>query len=314
VTIEPCGKDLATAGGSRDRSDAIAREVFDREPPLNVAYEFLNVGGKKMSTSKGRGTPAHVIAEVLPPEQLRFLFLRTRPNTAIEFDPDGTDAIPRLFDEFDRVADAAAGRPVRGSLPPSPERVFAYASVTTDPGEIAAQAAAFRMPFGHVAFLVQQPGIDDAALRERAATEKGSPLTTLESELLEDRARSARRWLDTYAPASARIRVRRDALPREAAELEVGQRTFLGALVATADGDHNGASPAGDAWQARIFETATASGLPAGQAFAAIYLAFLGRPNGPRAGWLLASLDRGFVVARLRAAAGQPATPGGGAS
>ncbi len=29
VTIEPCGKDLATAGGSRDRADAIAREVFD---------------------------------------------------------------------------------------------------------------------------------------------------------------------------------------------------------------------------------------------------------------------------------------------
>src|SRR5487761_2525178 len=33
VTIEPCGKDLATAGGSRDRSDALAREVFDRAPP-----------------------------------------------------------------------------------------------------------------------------------------------------------------------------------------------------------------------------------------------------------------------------------------
>src|SRR5512141_3349087 len=39
VTIEPNGKDLATAGGSRDRSNAIAREVFDREPPLNFAYE-----------------------------------------------------------------------------------------------------------------------------------------------------------------------------------------------------------------------------------------------------------------------------------
>ena len=58
VTIEPCGKDLATAGGSRDRSDAIAREVFEREPPINVPYEFLNIGGRKMSTSKGRGTPA----------------------------------------------------------------------------------------------------------------------------------------------------------------------------------------------------------------------------------------------------------------
>src|SRR4029079_13124441 len=86
VTIEPCGKDLSTAGGSRDRSDAIAREVFEREPPLNVPYEFLNIGGKKMSSSKGVGAAAHEIVEVIPPEQIRFFFLRPRPNHAVDFD------------------------------------------------------------------------------------------------------------------------------------------------------------------------------------------------------------------------------------
>ena len=126
VTIEPGGKDLSTAGGSRDRSDAIAREVFEREPPLNVPYEFLNLGGKKMSSSKGVGAAAHTIAEVIPPEQLRFLFLRPRPNQAIEFDPDGTDAVPRLFDEFDKFAAATAGREVKGELPPGYEATFRY--------------------------------------------------------------------------------------------------------------------------------------------------------------------------------------------
>mgnify|MGYP003704799807 FL=1 len=86
VTIEPCGKDLATAGGSRDRSDAIAREVFEREPPINVPYEFLNVGGRKMSTSRGKGAAAHAIADTIPPEQLRFLFVRSRPNQVVEFE------------------------------------------------------------------------------------------------------------------------------------------------------------------------------------------------------------------------------------
>src|SRR4051812_16337124 len=123
VTIEPCGKDLATAGGSRDRADAVAREVFEREPPIRVDYEFLNIGGKKMSTSKGHGAPAHKIVEVIPGEQLRLLFLRTRPNTAIEFEPNGTDAVPRLFDEFDRLAAATAGKPVKGELPPGFEAV-----------------------------------------------------------------------------------------------------------------------------------------------------------------------------------------------
>src|SRR6266508_1557854 len=83
VTIEPCGKDLATAGGARDRADAVARQIFEREPPLRVDYEFLNIGGKKMSTSRGHGAAAHEIAEVVPPEQLRLLFLRSRPNHAI---------------------------------------------------------------------------------------------------------------------------------------------------------------------------------------------------------------------------------------
>jgi lysyl-tRNA synthetase class I len=49
---------------------------------------------------------------------------------------------------------------------------------------------------------------------------------------------------------------------------------------------------------------ATDAGLPAGKAFAALYAAFLGRSNGPRAGWLLASLEPSFVLERLRAASG----------
>ena len=45
------------------------------------------------------------MAELLPPELIRFLFLRHKPKKALEFDPSG-DAIPGLFDEFDRLAAA----------------------------------------------------------------------------------------------------------------------------------------------------------------------------------------------------------------
>ena len=44
--------------------------------------------------------------------------------------------------------------------------------------------------------------------------------------------------------------------------------------------------------------------LKPGDAFAALYRALLDRPNGPRAGWLLASLSFAFVAGRLREAAG----------
>ncbi|HUQ44399.1 MAG TPA: lysine--tRNA ligase [Candidatus Limnocylindria bacterium] len=298
VTIEPCGKDLATAGGSRDRSDAIAREVFEREPPINVPYEFLNVGGKKMSTSKGRGSAAHRIVAVLPPEPLRTLMIRSRPNTAIDFEPEGTDAVPRLFDEFDRLGAAVAGRDVKGELPPGFASIFRYALRHAE-ADVDAEAAAFRPTFSHLAFLLQVPGADIPALM---ATEKGGALSDRETAILDERVAAAQAWLDDYAPDRARMRVQ-DSLPDAAAGLDAEQRAFLATLA------EDTAARSGDEWQNAIFETATAGGLPAGRAFQALYLAFLGRPNGPRAGWLLASLDRAFVVARLREAAGGGTLP-----
>jgi lysyl-tRNA synthetase class 1 len=298
VTIEPCGKDLATAGGSRDRADAIAREVYEREPPIRIDYEFLNIGGRKMSTSKGRGAAAHEIVQVIPPEQLRTLFIRPRPNHAIEFDPDGTDAIPRLFDEFDRLADATAGRPVKGELPPGYASVFRYA--LRDPAaDVAAEAAAFRPSFAHLAFLVQVPGADIEALM---AAEKGTELTGHERDVLNERIAAAQAWLESYAPDRARMTVR-EALPDEVRSLDPEQRAFLAALAGAVL--HEGGPSGGDAWQSAIFSTAAGLGLPPGRAFAALYLAFLGRPNGPRAGWLLAGLEQDFVLTRLREAATQ---------
>lgn len=307
VTIEPCGKDLSTAGGSRDRSDAIAREVFEREPPINVPYEFLNIGGKKMSTSKGRGAAAHTIAEVVPPEQLRFLFLRPRPNHAIDFDPDGTDQIPRLFDAFDTFAAATAGREVKGELPPGHAGIFRYSLLDAD-ADVAVEAAAFRPAFSHLAMLAQIPGVDVAT---RAAAEKGSALTPRETAILDAREGAARGWLATYAPDRAVIRVH-DDLPEVVRLLDETQRAFLLALANAVAAEP---PTAGDGWQNAIFAVATGAGLPAGRAFDAIYHAFLGRPNGPRAGWLLASLNPTFVIDRLRAAAvaAGPASVGGAA-
>ncbi len=296
VTVEPCGKDLATAGGSRDRSDAIAREIFEREPPLNFPYEFLNVGGRKMSSSKGRGASAHEIAEVVPPEQLRLLFVRARPNHALEFDPDRTDAIPRLFDESDRIAAATAGREVKGELPPDHDRIFA-ASLIDPAADAVAAGGLYRPPFAHLALLLQVPGVH---LRARVEAEKGAPLTSQEAAILDERTRAARRWLDGYAPDRARIEVRGEALPAAATDLASQQRAALSSLAEALSG---AIAWDGESLQAAIFDAARFADLSAGQVFAALYLAFLGQPNGPRAGWLLASLEPEFVVERLRAAA-----------
>ena len=110
-----------------------------------------------MSTSRGTGVPAHEIAAVVPPNELRLLFVRHRPNVSFEFDPIGTDAIPRHMDEFDRLAAATAGRPVRGELPADADRIFA-ASLVDPKADAAAEAEAYRPAFGHLALLAQLPG------------------------------------------------------------------------------------------------------------------------------------------------------------
>jgi len=134
------------------------------------------------------------------------------------------------------------------------------------------------------------------------AAEKGSPLDAHETAVLEERLAAARVWLDDYAPERARMRVQ-DTLPPAVAELDPSQRAFLATLA------EDLTARSGDDWQAAIFATAKAGGLPAGRAFAALYQAFLGRANGPRAGWLLAGLDPAFVRDRLRAAAGAATLP-----
>jgi lysyl-tRNA synthetase class 1 len=298
VTIEGCGKDLATAGGSRDRADAISRRVFEREPPINVPYEFLNIGGKKMSTSKGEGAAAHRMADVLPAELLRFLFVRHRPNRALEFDPGG-DTVPRLFDECDRVAAAVAGKPAKGELPPDPERIFAMSLV--DPNaDPKAEAAHFRPPFAHMALLLQVPNVDIDRL---LAAEKGGVLDDAERRVLEERIRVARIWLEEFASDRYRVAVRHDELPEDTADLREDQRDYLAAVAsAAAQAEPN----TGEGWQQLLYEIAQARELSTADAFSAVYRAFLGRPNGPRAGWLLASLSLEFAISRLRDAALAP--------
>jgi lysyl-tRNA synthetase, class I len=294
ATIEGCGKDLATAGGSRDRADAVSRRVFDREPPLNVPYEFLNIGGKKMSTSKGTGAAAHEIADMLPAELLRFLFVRQKPRRAIEFDPEG-DTVPGLFDEFDRICGSVAGRPVRGELPPSPERIVRL-SLVDDTADPTAEASRYRPAFRHLALLIQVPGVD---LEARMAAEKGAALDDPERAILAERVRVARAWLESFAPDRYRVEIQA-ALPADAvAALTEAQRICLDALAGGAEKEQ---PSSGDAWQDLIFRTAAEHGVSSGDAFSAVYAAFLGRSNGPRAGWLLASLELRFIIERMRAA------------
>jgi lysyl-tRNA synthetase class 1 len=287
VTIEGCGKDLSTAGGSRDRSDELFRAIWKKEPPLNVPYEFVTVAGKKMSTShadawRHLGAAAHEIVELLTGEIVRFLMLRTRPASTIEFDPSG-DRIPKLFDEYDRAAEAFVNDPASDL-----GQVYALSQLSTD------ASTGYRVPFGLLANWLQIRHLDPKREAERLV---GRKLTEWEARELERRAAVARTWLERWAPDEMKFAVS-PSLPAAAHELSAPQRELLLRLLPFV-GDSLGA----DELQKKIFELGKELGMKGPEGFAAVYLAFIGKPKGPQGGRLLASLDREFVRRRLEEAA-----------
>ena len=297
VTYEEGGKDLLTAGGSRDRANEIYREVWKKEPPIGLAHEFLNVGGRKMSTSRpeqwqGLGAAAHELVGIYPPELVRFLMLRTDPKRHIDFDPTGT-SLPRLVDEYDRCADAYVVDP-HSDL----GKVWALSQTSDAPSPVT-----WRVRFTIVADWLQIPSVDPL---RKAEERRGAPLTDAERRDLERRIALARQWLDRWAPPEAKFAVQH-VLPEGARALNDKQRAFLARAADLIDGPQDP-----EVLQDRLYAAAREAGLVDGErvskdAFASIYVAFLGRPTGPKAGWLLVTLEPEFVRARLREAAGMVA-------
>jgi len=292
VTIEGAGKDHMTKGGSHDRASAMVERVFTYPTPYPIPYEWFLVGGRAMSSSRGVGMPAAELAEILRPELARFLLVRPLYRQQINFDPGG-ETIPTLYDEYDKAAGAYFGdlrpkTPADADLLRDHARTFFFSR--TD-GE---QPRCFRMRFAKVAYLMQMPTVD---LMREAEREKGAPLTEADRAEVQARMEDARRWLQTYAPDHYRFQVQL-RLPEVA--LDDGQRAFLRRLAEVV---RTRPTWSGEDLHAQMHALKTQVGIPPQRAFAAVYLAFLGKPSGPQAGWFLAALDREFVLSRLEEAA-----------
>ena len=291
VTYEEGGKDLLTAGGSRDRANEIYREVWKKDPPIGLVHEFFTTGGKKMSTSKGLGAAATDLVKIYPPELVRFLMLRTHPKRHVEFDPGGL-TLPKLVDEYDRCGDALLTEPESDQA-----KVWELSQVSEDPAP-----PGFRVKFTIVADWLQIPSVEP--IRE-AEKRKASPLTAVERKDLEQRIALARIWLERWAPDDARFSVLPE-LPSEIGLTEA-QRRYLIAVK-----DLVGTVRDPEEMQNQLYETAKRVGLVgeggkvSREAFSAIYLVFLGKPSGPKAGWLLTTLTDDFVRRRIDEAVKAP--------
>ncbi|RZN34980.1 MAG: lysine--tRNA ligase [Methanophagales archaeon ANME-1-THS] len=279
VTIEPFGKDHASPGGSFDTGTQISTHIFNYPAPYPIPFEHILLkttaeGAQAkitaMSSSRGTNIPVHEILEAVPPEILKYVISRVRPDKHIEFDP----SLPllNLIDEYEREI-VGVGTGIAGKI-----------------------------PFRHLITLVQIARGDFLTLLE-VIKRSGFELHEQDEEELKElkkKARYAENWLRTYAPPSVKFELQRELPKEELQGVSEAQKNVLGLLAHYVQG---GMTLSAEEWHNKIYEVAAGTNIEAREIFKGLYTALLGKPSGPRAGWLLASLDPKFLKERFEAAA-----------
>jgi len=284
VDVEGAGKDHSTRGGSRQVAEAIAREVFGFTPPFDIPYEFFNVGGKKMSSSKGKGSSSREMADLLPPHILRLLLLQKVPQRVIDFIPDG-DTVPILYDTYDSLAKEYFLQ--AGSQDSRLFRLMHFPAIS------ALLRPRFLPRFSQVAYLTQMPHID---IQTEARREKGSDLTSDDLDEIKLREKYARRWLDAYAPEDYKFDLKEDAVPAAVKSFSAEQKAALAQVLEYVKSQK---TLNGQDLHTKLHEIRKATNIDAKLFFEALYLSFLGKSSGPKAGWFFSVLDKKFVEKRL---------------
>lgn len=287
ITIEGAGKDHASAGGSYDIALTILEEVFKKKKPYHFGYEFLLIGGRKMSSSKGVGLKAHDLVKILPAEVARFLFISSDIKSQSNFDPMGTMAIPDLFDSYDKCWEA-----YNSGNDENLARTFELSQMKNIPEKTEKM---FLPRFKDVANYLSQ-GLTEEEVLEKFEKQKGEGLTDLEQKVFDERVKYAKVWLENYAPEEYRFDMT-ESIPEEAKNLSDKQKEYLGRIHEIYD---DGFGNESTELQNHIYSLSQEIGLSGKEAFSSIYLSILGKPNGPRAGVLLSNIGKDKVLKRLK--------------
>lgn len=290
VSIEGAGKDHMAASGSHEVSSALARQVLQCPVPVPVPYEFFTLGGAKMSSSRGIGMTSSELVELLPPELLRYVVLRTQPRRSINFALD-VPGLTKAFVEYERLWRSAAG----GGAEPSQRQLYLVAQAARH--DTIPPPPTISAPFDSVVGIVQQPHTD---LFRHVESLHGS-LPGADTDWLARKEGTAEALISSRPDLAGRFKMLRTteaAKQRDA--LDEIQRRFLERFAQRLEGLPDWK---GRAIQDAVFDSARDVGIDprenAAPVFEALYKVLFGEDTGPRAGSYLEFLGRHETLQRL---------------
>ncbi|MDE0857451.1 MAG: lysine--tRNA ligase [Candidatus Poseidoniaceae archaeon] len=293
VTCEPFGKDHGAAGGSYATGREIV-QILGHEAPHPLTYEWISLKGQgAMSSSAGNTIGPIEALELVPPEILRLLVAKSKPNKAIEFDTGMS--LVTLADEYERLAardfesELADEDLTRRQRVQIEDAAGAMRMAVIEEGTIAEATA---VTFRHLALLAQTKSTDQdvwASLRKAGAINEPN-------QSLVDRLNRMRAWIASkHFPEEMKISILN--LPNDAALqlLDQDDRTVVAALAR---------SLAACSWDAEsigssIPQAAKDLGLTPKSGYRAAYAALMGKERGPRLAPILAEMNQHEIVSLL---------------
>ena len=299
VTMEPFGKDHGAAGGSYDTGKDICR-LLGFEPPYPTTYEWISLKGVgAMSSSTGIIIGPLDALNLVPPEILRYLIARNKPNRHIDFDTGS--ALIELADEYQKkLSDLEKGPGEWNDL--SRRQQVAWEKLKAqllysqiDPASTP-QPASERVTFRHLAMLAQIRS-DDANVwtsLQRSGLIDGEPTGDLPRRL-----ELMRTWiLSPHFPEAFRLSI----------QTEIGEETKEN--IDERDGDYlmalcEGLSEcewASHEINAIICNEAKDRGISLRDAFQTLYWIFLNQGYGPKLANILAETERDYALNMLQMA------------
>jgi len=295
VIMETAGKDHFSKGVSRSVAIAISDEVFNYPPPYpstkkepGEAYEFFTIGGKKMSTSKGRGVSFSEMTNYAPANMLRYLLIKTRPRAVIDFDPVGTNKLILLFEAYDRCERIYYGKEkIENERELTHEkRVYELSHVgpvrKTMPPQI---------PFTHAAMLVQiLPDISSMITSLKSTAHLPSKMSKEDDKYVVERLEFVKKWVEKFAPDEYKFAVNKTVPQDVKKALASNQKAALRGLANALKKKMT---------EEEMFETfrkiATDNNISPKEFFSASYMALLSKDRGPRLSSLIMSLGQNKV-------------------
>lgn len=282
VTVEPFGKDHAASGGSYESGAEICQKIYNQQPPIPVRYENIHLKGVrgKMSSSVGNVVSLKNAVDNFPPEALRYLIMRKKPNRHLVFDPG--EGLLQVIDEITKLEDKTKIQ----KFDQNQIRAYELAKI---------KKSRINISFRHLINAIQAAqGNTNEIIR--ILKRSGHLSKTYNKKNLETEIKRAQNWLINYAPESVKFEIQK-TLPDTAKNITEKQKQLLVKLIDRLQEDFEA-----EVLHNFIYDTGKSLGLSASDTFTPIYQVLLGKKSGPKAGWFLSILDKEFLIKRFKQA------------